>query len=398
MLRRSLALGAALCSTVLAQSQVAVGSRAIVLANSTGVGSTALAATVRYPAATAGTDVPVLPHPSGWPVIVLLHGFGWLGQDYTVLADAYVGQGFVVVLPDTCQWDWDCQEYDARAIYPALATENASAASPFGGALDMSRVGLVGHSMGGMSVGNVLAINPGYAAGLAIAPVLPFGDSPQAIAVPFGTIVGAGDPITPWDGFSLPYYTAVVNHPTLKFLCVMGMACEHMNVAGLVAQPSAVDASVFTRGVRSGIGFLQHAMGLDATGLDRAIGFEAAADPLVALLESDIATPQVWLDQQFRIGMSSRVCSAAPGTWSILFAATTVIPPLATAWGDLLIDPWTMFPLAVLIAPPGDVAGATIAVPADPNLVGLPVALQALGETLPQVSWLSNAWQVQILP
>lgn len=398
MAPRSLVFGLVLCSALAAQNPIAVGSRAVALTNTSGTGSAVLAATVRYPAVTAGVDVPLLPHPSGWPVVVMLHGFGWIGQDYTALADAYVSFGFVVVLPDTCQWDWDCQEADARAIHPALGIENASAASPFHASFDMSRVALVGHSMGGMSVGNVLANNPGYVAGFAIAPVLPFGNSPGLIDVPFGMIAGAGDPITSWDGNALPYYSAITHPEGLKFLCVLTTACDHMNVAGLVSQPSTADTSVFTRGVRSGAGFLGHVMRLESTGLDRAIGTEALSDPLVALLQTDIMTPQLWLDHEFRIGAQSLVCSATPGTWSILLAASSTIQPIATSFGDLLVDPASMFPLAFLIAPAGAAAEAAVAVPNDPLLVGLPVALQTIGEVPGQQIRLGNAWQLQVLP
>ena len=148
-----------LTGCLLAQTPYAVGTRDIALANTTGQGSSSLTARVHFPAATAGSNVPVLPQQGGWPVVVFLHGFLALGNNYAPVGNALAAAGYIAVMSNTMQFDNQGQEYDGRALYSALVTANGTAGGAFTGALDMGRAALVGHSMGGGNIANVLANN-----------------------------------------------------------------------------------------------------------------------------------------------------------------------------------------------------------------------------------------------
>jgi pimeloyl-ACP methyl ester carboxylesterase len=381
---------------VTAQQGRPVGTRSVAWPNPTAAGSPALAATVRYPAATPGVGVPMLTHPTGWPVVVLLHGFGLIGQDYGVFADALVRAGFVVVLPDTCQWDWDCQEADGRAMFPALANEDADASSPFYSALDMHRVALVGHSMGGSSVGNILASNPGYRCGFTLAPVWAFGSNSSAIMVPFGIVVGSGDLVTSYASYALPYYTAVTNHGSVKLLYQLDTNCDHFNVAGLEPAPwSTVTTSVFDRTVKVTRGFLQHCMGISPMGFETTIGLEALAEPMLVSLQQETVVPQVWMQKAFQIGQTTRVSVATHGSLAVLMGAGNVMPGVPTPFGPLAIDLGSLFVMGVAVTSTRQRADIQVTMPADPLLIGVPIALQALAET-PGTPTLSNAWLTNI--
>jgi len=373
---------AALSLAAQAQTAFAVGTRSVAWPNPTALGSTVLAATVHYPALTAGVDAPVLPRPGGWPVVVFLHGFGFLGNSYVALAERWASTGFVVVASDTCQWDWDCQEADGRAIYSAVLAATTDVADPFFGACDVARIGIAGHSMGGMSVGNVLATNPGYRCGMAIAPVTPFGPSPASITVPFGIVVGEADTITPWLSYSQPYYDAVTAHGSMKFLYLIDSAGDHLNVGGLSPLPwSTTTTEAFERSADVCRGFLQHCLRADPTGLEEAIGPAAITDPLMTSLQREIAVPQMWTDSRFHLGATTRMSIAIDGVFAGVFASPNAIAPLPTGIGDLEIDLNSAFLLAFGLANSEQRVDIVLAIPNDPLLITAQVALQSLGES-----------------
>ena len=131
MLRHLLPVLPLLCSLSSLQGPLAVGTRDVSWSNSTGQGSSTLAARVLYPAATATTNAPILPQPGGWPTIVFLHGFAVLGNSYATLGANWAQQGFLVVLSNTMQFDNQGQEYDGRALFAALQAANTAPGGPF---------------------------------------------------------------------------------------------------------------------------------------------------------------------------------------------------------------------------------------------------------------------------
>jgi hypothetical protein len=290
-----------------------------------------------------------------------------------------------------------CQEQDAQAMHAAIVAANGATAGPFAGAFDTQRIALTGHSMGGSTVGNVLVANPGYRCGFTMAPVTPLVD-PSPIAVPFGIVAGTADLITPPSSYAQPYYYAIGPGAALKFCYVLDASCDHMNLVGLAAQPwSPQSTAVFDRTMKVGRGFLQQAMEVDATGLEVAIGLEALSEPMLVSLERHASVPQVWLDRHFRIGGNSRVSIAVEGVLALLMGAATTMPAATTPFGALALDPTTAFPIGITFANADQRADFNIAVGADPQLIGLPIALQSLCDDTGE--WvLSNAWMLFVGP
>lgn len=378
-------------TTTVAATPWPVGMRNVAWQNPGLIGSPQLEATVAYPAIAAGVDTPVQPNPQGWPVIVFLHGFGWIGADYGVLADRLASQGFVVIAADTCQWSWTCQEEDGRAIHSALVTETGDSQSPFFEAFDRHRVALVGHSMGGSSAGNILVANPGYRCAFTFAPALPLVD-PTPIDVPFGIVVGTADAITPPGGYAQPYYNTIVNAAPLRFLYLLDYRCDHMNVAGLIPQPWSTDSiAVFDRATSLAVGFLRHAMGIDPTGLEAALGTAPLAEPMLVSMQHAESEPQVWANDQFRIGATNRVSIAAQSVLALLMAANALGPRIPTPFGDFLIDYASTFTVGLTLVGPQGRADFILSMPPDPTMVGLPIALQAIVDDGPDLR-LGNAW------
>ncbi len=363
--------------------------------NTTGLGSPLLTATVHHPAVATANGTALAPHAGGWPVVVFLHGYGRLGADYAVLGRGLAQAGFVVVLSDTSQWDYLGQAADGIALHAALAAANAEVGGAFEGGLDLQRVALVGHSMGGANVANVLIANPGYRCGLALAPVAPVGTDVTAVQVPFGVVVGQGDWLTPWDVHALPYYQAVTNHGSFKFLHVLGDDCDHMNVAGI----GTVDDPIFAGILGTARGFLQHCLELvDVFGLEEVFGPDVMADGGLAAHYREIAVPQMWLPKPIRLGMRARVSVAGAGGPAALLAASGLVPGVPTPFGLLAVDPATAFPVATGVSDATNRADLAIDVPADPSLVGLPVALQGMASAASAPFLFGNARLTAVQP
>jgi hypothetical protein len=378
-----------------AQAPHAVGTTTVAWPNTTGLGSPLLDATVCYPAVTAGVDAPVLQQSSGWPVVVFLHGYSFLGQDYGWLGETWASQGFVVVLSNTAQYDWICQGQDGRALYFAAMAENARPGSPFEGTFDVSRLALAGHSMGGGMTGSVLANNPGYRCGLALAPASPGSAVAALVTAPFGIVVGTGDWVTPWGWYSMPYYQAISSRDGLKFLYLLNGECDHMNIAGLSRYPSR---AVFDRVADVGVGFLNHFLDLGTGGLERAVGPEAQAESRFLMLSQEIATPQIWAAHPLQIGMGTRLSVAAEEGPGGIIAASALGPACSTPIGTLGLDATTAFILATGRARAERRIDVNVSVPNLVPMIGLSVALQAFGATSSQQLQLGSTIVLTVKP
>lgn len=380
-------LAFALLVPVAAQSPLAVGRTAVAWPNPTGVGAPVLDAMVYYPSLTSGGSVPIAAHPTGWPVVVFLHGFGLLGREYGALASAWADAGFVVVLSDTSQSDYFGQAADGVALHAAVGAANASSGGLFAGALDMGRVALAGHSMGGANVANALIANPGYRCGIAFAPVAPLGSDLSLVHVPFGVFAGTGDWLTPWNQHASVVYQSLTAHGSCKFLRVLGDDCGHMNIVGLASDsPEYFDAAV-----DGSVGFLRHSMNVDASGLESLFGPGADQDPTLSLMLREVAVPQMWLADDLSIGALARVSMAVNGGPAALLAAVSMSPAISTPFGTLLIDPASLFPFAVAQANTFDRVDVVIDLPPDAALVGLAVAFQGIGAGAANPFVLGNA-------
>jgi len=124
-------------------------------------------------------DAPPVSGAGPFPLVVYSHGSGGLRYISAYLAESLAGRGFVVVAGDhTGNTAFDdfakttlprkeivrLRPVDIRAEIDAMAAASADPASPFTGAIDTTRVGLVGHSAGGTGVLMTTAGHDGVAA------------------------------------------------------------------------------------------------------------------------------------------------------------------------------------------------------------------------------------------
>jgi len=373
-----LLLACALTVSAVAQGPQAIGQRDVAWPNPTGNGTPVLDSVVYYPAISSGVNAPVAPSVDGWPVIVFLHGYGFLGSAYTALATSWAEAGFAVVLSETSQWDYFGQAHDGRALHEAVLAANDAAGGPFEGAFDVARMAIVGHSMGAANVANVLIANPGYRCGFAFAPAAPLGSDLTQVHVPVGIVAGDGDSVTPWSWNAMLFYQSLTQHGSFKFLRVFGDDCDHMNLVGLTSTaPQILEATT-----KTSIGFLLHCLGVGTTGLEQVFGAAAMTQPDDPHTFREMVVPQMWLSSALRTGVRSQISIAVDNGPAVLFAAGALIPGLLTPYGILSIDPTTAFPAAIGFSDQEGRADLPMNLPADPSLVGLVVAFQGSGAGL----------------
>lgn len=389
-----------LLAAPLAAQTFAVGIRDVSLPNTTGQGSGNLTARVHYPAVAAGTNAAVLPRAGGWPVVVYLHGFAATGNNYAPVGNALAANGFVAVMSNTMQFDNQGQEYDGRALYSALVAANATAGGPFVGALDMGNCGLLGHSMGGGNVGNVLAINPGYRAGFCMAPVPPRGSNAANIRVPLGIVAGQGDAITPVATNAQPYYAGLTNYAACKGYYLMNGDCTHLNVCAF-SLITATDNAVFARSMAITIGWFDRWLRNGPLGLDAVFGPTPRGDARLISATQQFVAPQAFASGLFGVGQTTRLSVAAEAGFAGVGFATSLAPASPTPFGDLLLDPssatlqWSGFTGTGAATQRLDVS---VAVPVDPVFSGFPFAVQALGLDRSGALRLGNALAFTIAP
>jgi dienelactone hydrolase len=392
-----LGLGLVLSAAV-AQPAFPVGVRDLVLPNTTGQGTSSLAVRVLYPATAVGTNTPLLARAGGWPTIVFLHGFALLGNSYGPLGTRWAERGFIVVLANTAQFDNLGQEADGRALFPALQAANSAPGGPFAGGIDLARVALSGHSMGGGNVANVLASNPGYRCGFAFAPVPARGSNGALVTVPIGVVAGTGDTITPPATNAQPYYASLTAFAELKLLYLLNGDATHTNLAGLFLS-GATATAVFQRAADVGLGFLRHALDLDPTGLEAALGPAALAEPRLVACDRAFARAQAWAAAPLAIGATVRASAGLePGPAGLGAALAPLVAPVPTPFGALRLDPSLAFVLQAGLVGSERRLDVAIALPVDPTLVGATVALQAFGPTRTEPVWLGGAIELRIEP
>jgi dienelactone hydrolase len=379
-----------------------VGTVDAVWTNTTGVGGAALDVRVHYPSLYGGIGSPMVPaaSPSGYAVVVFLHGYGLLGTDYADLGDQLAQSGFIAVMLNTAQYSYSEMEGDTRAMLVAIGNANNEPGGFFENAFDVSKVGLMGHSMGGAVIAYVLnadpslpTSNPGYKCGLCLAPVNPAlaVAGGTVVNVPIGMVSGAGDTLTPPAMHATPFYNSLEPTEGLKFHYKMDAGCDHMNIAGL----SSANPGVFERSYKIAGGFFGQFLGGTSTGLESVLGVEGLSDPYLLDIESDTVVPQSWASAALTIGGQTRVSVAAEDGYAGLIAAATISAPTSTMVGTLLLDPATAFSLAETFIV-GERLDVIISVPNAPALVGSPFAVQGGGATLTNPFRLGSALSFEI--
>jgi dienelactone hydrolase len=125
---------------------------------------------VSYPAAAAGTDVPVAAG-GPYPLIVLSHGITADFHEFDQLYPALIAAGYVVAAPNfpetTGGDDFRAlpaiveQPPDVQFVIGSMLHANDDPASPLHGTIDASEIGIGGHSFGAMT-SLLLAYNSRY--------------------------------------------------------------------------------------------------------------------------------------------------------------------------------------------------------------------------------------------
>ncbi|MFX0199162.1 MAG: hypothetical protein ACFFCW_23815 [Candidatus Hodarchaeota archaeon] len=127
---------------------------------SSGTLSLPLKAEIRYPADTNGQNVPVSPSEAPYPLVLVMHGMhttadpSYLGYNY--LLDHLASHGFIAVSIDCNAINaiGGFQDTRGHAVLEHLSLLQSMNTSPglFQGKIDMTRIGIMGHSRGGEGV------------------------------------------------------------------------------------------------------------------------------------------------------------------------------------------------------------------------------------------------------
>ena len=380
-------LAAHLLLVIAAKGQT--GWRDASLPNPTSSGSATLSARIHYPSTQAGPNVPLLPRPGGYPVVVFLHGYGGLGRNYPDLGDRLAAAGFLAVLSDTAMIQPNVQRDDGIALFAALVAENAQSGSFWQGAIDMTRAAVSGHSMGGGNSVRILAANPGYRTGVLFAPwhgVGLGGGAPFApvygpqIATPLLILHGEGDTSLSWQLTAQSYYDHANGYTGSKAFVLLNHDCTHSNVARLPAGSTAVDVAVFERSLATAIGWLGAQLRDEADGLEAVLGPTLLAEPRLSQLQVSIREPRLW--RQGAPTPGSNVDFRLSGEPGVAALAIALGPGnLTTPFGELLLDLGSTVVLngAPIVA--DDLQLTAFAIPNDPTFVGLGLWLQGVAET-----------------
>jgi dienelactone hydrolase len=379
----------ALATTLLIASPIAaqlekVGYFPTSFANPTSSGSKNLTVQVHYPATSTGRNAPLKKIAGGWPVVVFLHGYVSRASNYAPPANFIAARGYVVVICDTGNKNTDTEATDGIALYSAVASENASSTGFFRNALDPKRVGLTGHSMGGGNTVRILANNPGYLAGVPLAPwnhkEVYNRDYAKLYAAkvktPMAIVHGKGDSIVGWDQ-GKRFYDLSTNYKQLKTLYALNNDCDHSNIAG-GRLSSATDRAVFDRVMTVLVGFMDTYVKGDTTGLEQVLGPTARAEPRLSQLFHDIGQTELWLTGSTTLGGKFHLQAMAKQGPTAL-AAGLRAAPVTTVFGPLVLNSAAIVVINQTPSSALCLQTTTLQIPNNPVFKGLGVTFQALG-------------------
>jgi dienelactone hydrolase len=188
---------------------------------------------IYYPAATAGTSVPV--SPGTFPIIVFGHGFVMSWDAYQNIWDDLVPQGYIVAFPRTeGSFSPSHAEFgmDLKFLVTKLQSESATnLSSPFYNHIN-SKSAIMGHSMGGGSTFLAAESNPNITTMVTFAAA---NTTPPSIAaatnvsVPALVFAGENDCVAPPAVHQIPMYDSL-GSLCKTFISVKGGAhCEFAN-------------------------------------------------------------------------------------------------------------------------------------------------------------------------
>lgn len=193
---------------VLTYAQFSVGERTITF-NDPSRNNRAIECEIYYPAASAGTNVPLAS--GSFPVIVFGHGFTMQPTAYPNWKDEFVPEGYIMVFPSTeTGFSPSHEAFGLDLKFMAIEMQNAGSdnSSPFYQHV-FNRTAIMGHSMGGgaslLAASNFSGVD--CIVGLAPAETNPSAVSAAANALaPTLILSGESDGVTPPAEHHIPIY------------------------------------------------------------------------------------------------------------------------------------------------------------------------------------------------
>ena len=376
-------------SALVAQTTM-VGWRDDVFPNTSGAGTLNLACRVYYPSTVLGAGMPLKAQVGGYPVILHLHGAGGHGRATPEYSAAIAAGGYILVMQDTASSSSSTQYSDAMATITALQAENTKSTSFYKGQLDMTRFGVIGHSMGGGNTLRVLAASTVPKLGVTFASTNGTSSAPN-VKVPVLLVVGQGDTVVS-PSTSLNNYNSLTNYTGSKALFQFNNECNH---ATMLATPlNQVQADIFTRTMKVTVGFLNTHLRGETAGYEEVAGQAARAEPRLTQLYTGYERPLTWYTWLQNGLFTARVATACEPGPSFLMASLQQVA-IQTPYGILGLDPATLVVLPGTM-PTTKLMTFDITLPAELLIGGLALPFQAIGANRAVQQKLSNVVATRI--
>lgn len=253
---------------------------------------------IHYPSSGGGVD------PSGAPyaTLVFAHGFMASPSGYTGHGEHLASWGYIVALPDFPDDDVEVRASDVQHLFSYLEAENANGASPFFQTIDTARLGMAGHSLGGMSTLMVTARDARV--NMAGVPLDPAGGmlgnwdyetEAPSITVP-SVVIGAPPQLCNSSGEYNDWYPHIGATHKAKFVITDGSHCDFMstddegqtNVCGLLCGEYSPERSEIAQHYMTA--WFNYYLSLDTDYYTYLYGAEADADIQAGLITRTVDT------------------------------------------------------------------------------------------------------------
>ncbi len=363
----------------------AVGWRTITFANPY-AGSSSIPCLVCYPATAAQQGAPLDLSGAPYPAIVFGHGFTADGQSFLQLGRHLASWGFFFVAHDTLRFGpQTSQRTELEAVVRLVRDEHVRTGSFFFNAVDVNRIAVAGHSMGGGSAAGVLGGNVGVQAGVLLAPLaglLPdTSDWMQTATAPFQVIVGNGDIVTPPSSNAVRFYQKGGQVSNYRGLTHLWGGADHFSVKGTGSNPTPDEIDAFRLSRRQMTAFLLAVLhGQDAF-LDVLVGNGAHAEPRFDTLAYDVRDPNLYLQPGARVGATLDFVPMGAATRAVLTVASPAPAQIPLGpLGMLGVNPTLMFPIGTAVVGARQTAPASFPIPNAAVLAGAPIWVQCITE------------------
>ncbi len=131
--------------------------------------SSSLTTNIYYPSVGAGVD----PRAAPYAALVFAHGWNATPSSYTGVGRHLATWGYIVAIPAFPDDNLEVRASDARYLLSYLISESGRPASRFYQKIDATRLGIVGHSLGGATTMMVAARDARVKAAVGLDPVAP---------------------------------------------------------------------------------------------------------------------------------------------------------------------------------------------------------------------------------